>query len=160
MQKIVVAFTLNGKPVRIETAPGKRVLDLLREDFGCLSVKDGCGEGECGACTILLNGEPVTSCQMLAGQIDGDDVVTLEGVCEDGRPSRLQECFLAAGAVQCGYCIPGMVLTAKALLAKSPHPAPEEIRRALSGNLCRCTGYAKIFKAVRMAAGEEGGGAP
>ncbi|MEL7623051.1 MAG: (2Fe-2S)-binding protein [Clostridiales bacterium] len=153
MDKIKISFILNDKPVTVETNPNKRVVDLLREDCECTSVKEGCSEGECGACTVLVNGTPVTSCLMLAGQIEGDSILTLEGLMKDGELDKLQTSFVEAGAVQCGYCTPGMVLSAKALLMKNPHPTHEEIRRALSGNLCRCTGYTKIFKAVDMAAG-------
>ena len=152
MDKITITFTLNGNPVSVETMPNKRLVDLLREDCGCLSVKEGCAEGECGACTVLLNGEPVTSCLMLAGQVDGESLLTLEGLAQNGQLDKLQESFIASGAVQCGFCTPGMILSAKALLDKNPHPSGEEIRRAMSGNLCRCTGYSKIFKAVTMAA--------
>ncbi len=149
---ITVKFTLNGKPVSVDTVPNKRLIDFLRDDCGCLSVKEGCGEGECGACTIIYNGEAVTSCLMLAGQADGSTIVTIEGVTnEDGSPNYIQQAFIEAGAVQCGFCIPGMILTAKALLDVNPNPTHEEIKKAVSGNLCRCTGYAKIIKGIEMA---------
>lgn len=149
---ITVNFTLNGKKVSVDTVPNKRLIDFLRDDCGCLSVKEGCGEGECGACTIIYNGEAVTSCLMLAGQADGSTIVTIEGVCEpDGSPNYIQQAFIEAGAVQCGFCIPGMILTAKALLDVNPNPTHDEIRKAVSGNLCRCTGYAKIIKGIEMA---------
>lgn len=151
MEKIKIAFNLNDQDVSIETAPNKRLLDMLREDFNCTSVKEGCGEGECGACTVLRDGVPVTSCTMLAGQVQGERILTLEGLSKNGELDILQKTFMEAGAVQCGFCTPGMILSAKALLMKNPHPSREEIRRALSGNLCRCTGYTKIFKAVEMA---------
>ena len=124
-----------------------------------LSVKEGCGEGECGACTIIYNGDAITSCLMLAGQVNGAKVVTLEGVSENGELNYIQQAFVDAGAVQCGFCTPGMVLSAKALLDKNPNPTHEEIRRAISGNLCRCTGYSKIVKAVEMARDAKGGAA-
>jgi carbon-monoxide dehydrogenase small subunit len=152
MEKICVHFTLNNRAVSVETAPNKRLVDMLRDDCGCLSVKEGCGEGECGACTVLINNQPITSCLMLAGQIEGDTVLTLEGLSENGELDKLQRTFIDAGAVQCGFCTPGMILSAKALLIKNPHPSKDEIKRAVSGNLCRCTGYAKIIKAVAMAA--------
>ena len=117
-----------------------------------LSVKEGCSEGECGACTVIFNGEPVTSCCMLAGQAEGAEIITVEGISVDGKPNVLQQAFLEAGAVQCGFCIPGMLLNAQALLMKNPNPTMEEIKVAMSGNLCRCTGYAKIEKAVALAA--------
>ena len=151
MNQIKISFTLNGQQVSRETRPNKRLVDFLREDCGCLSVKEGCGEGECGACTVILNGEPVTSCLILAGQVEGDEIITLEGLSQDGELDALQESFMVSGAVQCVFCTPGMILSAKALLAKNPRPSREEIRRALSGNLCRCTGYSKIIKAVDLA---------
>lgn len=152
MKNITVNFTVNKKAVSVETAPNKRLLDLLHDDLGLTSVKEGCSEGECGACTILFNGEPVTSCCMLAGQAEGAEIITLEGISVDGKPDVVQQAFLEAGAVQCGFCIPGMILNAEALLMKNPHPTTEEIKVAMSGNLCRCTGYAKIEKAVALAA--------
>jgi carbon-monoxide dehydrogenase small subunit len=152
MKNITINFTLNGKPVSVETAPNKRLLDLLHDDLGMLSVKEGCSEGECGACTVIFNGEPVTSCCMLAGQAEGADIITVEGISDNGKPNVLQQAFLDAGAVQCGFCIPGMLLNAHALLMKNPNPTVEEIKVAMSGNLCRCTGYAKIEKAVALAA--------
>ena len=152
MKNITINFTLNGKPVSVETAPNKRLLDLLHDDLGMLSVKEGCSEGECGACTVIFNGEPVTSCCMLAGQAEGAEIITVEGISLDGKPNVLQQAFLDAGAVQCGFCIPGMLLNAQALLMKNPNPTMEEIKVAMSGNLCRCTGYAKIEKAVALAA--------
>ena len=152
MEKIKISFTLNNQAVSVESYPNKRLIDMLRDDCGCLSVKEGCGEGECGACTVLVNNEPVTSCLMLAGQIEGDTVLTLEGLSKNGELDKIQTAFIKAGAVQCGFCTPGMILAAKALLIKDPHPTHEEIKRALSGNLCRCTGYTKIVEAVEMAA--------
>ena len=152
MKNITINFTLNGNPVSVETAPNKRLLDLLHDELGMLSVKEGCSEGECGACTVIFNGEPVTSCCMLAGQAEGADIITVEGISDNGKPSVLQQAFLDAGAVQCGFCIPGMLLNAHALLMKNPNPTTEEIKVAMSGNLCRCTGYAKIEKAVALAA--------
>jgi carbon-monoxide dehydrogenase small subunit len=152
MEKIKINFILNNEPVTVETYPNRRLVDMLREDCNCTSVKEGCAEGECGACTVLRNNEPVTSCLILAGQVEGDAILTLEGLSADGELDKLQASFIEAGAVQCGFCTPGMILSAKALLVKNPHPGTEEIRRALSGNLCRCTGYTKIIKAVAMAA--------
>jgi carbon-monoxide dehydrogenase small subunit len=152
MEKIKINFILNYNPVTVETCPNKRLVDLLRDDCGCTSVKEGCGEGECGACTVLRNGEPVTSCLMLAGQIEGDHIFTLEGLTVNGELDKLQTSFIEAGAVQCGFCTPGMILSAKALLNKNPNPSEEEIKHAISGNLCRCTGYSKIVKAVIGAA--------
>lgn len=156
MQKITINFNLNGNNVSVLTKPNKRLVDLLREDLDMISVKEGCGEGECGACTIIFNGEAVTACLMLAGQAEGSSIITLEGVSENGRPNYIQKAFIDAGAVQCGYCTPGMILSAKALLDKEPNATNEEIRRAMSGNLCRCTGYAKILRAVEMARDAKG----
>ena len=157
MEQIKIQFNLNGNDVSVTADPNKRLVDFLREDMGMTSVKEGCGEGECGACTIIYNGQAVTSCLMLAGQADGSTIVTLEGVSENGQLNYIQQAFVDAGAVQCGYCTPGMVLSAKALLDKKPDATDEEIRRAMSGNLCRCTGYSKIIKAVEMARDAKGG---
>ena len=158
MEQITIHFNLNGKDVTVSADPNKRLVDFLREDMGMTSVKEGRGEGECGACTIIYNGKAVTSCLMLAGQVDGAAVVTLEGVSENGELNYIQQAFVDAGAVQCGYCTPGMVLSAKALLDKKPDATNEEIKRAMSGNLCRCTGYAKIIEAVETARDVKGGG--
>ena len=157
MEQIKIQFNLNGNDVSVTADPNKRLVDFLREDMGMTSVKEGCGEGECGACTIIYNGKAVTSCLMLAGQADGSTIVTLEGVSENGQLNYIQQAFVDAGAVQCGYCTPGMVLSAKALLDKKPDATDEEIRRAMSSNLCRCTGYSKIIKAVEMARDAKGG---
>ena len=157
MEQIKIQFNLNGNDVSVTADPNKRLVDFLREDMGMTSVKEGCGEGECGACTIIYNGKAVTSCLMLAGQADGSTIVTLEGVSENGQLNYIQQAFVDAGAVQCGYCTPGMVLSAKALLDKKPDATDEEIRRAMSGNLCRCTGYSKIIKAVERARDAKGG---
>ena len=157
MEQIKIQFNLNGNDVSVTADPNKRLVDFLREDMGMTSVKEGCGEGECGACTIIYNGKAVTSCLMLAGQADCSTIVTLEGVSENGQLNYIQQAFVDAGAVQCGYCTPGMVLSAKALLDKKPDATDEEIRRAMSGNLCRCTGYSKIIKAVEMARDAKGG---
>ena len=157
MEQIKIQFNLNGNDVSVTADPNKRLVDFLREDMGMTSVKEGCGEGECGARTIIYNGKAVTSCLMLAGQADGSTIVTLEGVSENGQLNYIQQAFVDAGAVQCGYCTPGMVLSAKALLDKKPDATDEEIRRAMSGNLCRCTGYSKIIKAVEMARDAKGG---
>ena len=156
---IIVQFTLNHKKVAISTAPGRTLLEVLREDFGLTGAKNACGgEGECGACTVLLNGEAVNSCLVLISQVDGRSVMTIEGLSPEGAPHPIQQAFMRAGAVQCGFCTPGMVLAAKALLDVNPHPDEEQIRSALSGNLCRCTGYTKIIAAVKLAAGEGNNG--
>lgn len=146
-------FKLNGKSVELEVSGGERVLDLLRERFRLVGAKEGCGKGECGACTVLLDGEPVCSCLLLSSQLAGREVVTIEGLASEGKLHPVQEAFVEAGAVQCGFCTPGLVLSAVALLERSGDPSREEIRSALAGNLCRCTGYEKIVEAVELAAG-------
>ena len=133
-----------------------RLLDLLRNVFRLTGTKEGCGEGECGACTVIVNGKTVNSCLVLAGQAEGAEIITIEGLSVDGKPGKLQQAFIEAGAVQCGFCTPGMILSAKALLDENPKPSDEDIKVALSGNLCRCTGYAKIVDAVRAAASQSG----
>ena len=152
MNTIDLNFTLNGEKVSIKTNPNKRLLDLLRDDFFLTGVKEGCSEGECGACTVIRNGEAVTSCLVLAGQVEGDSIITIEGLGQNGEIDEIQKAFIECVAVQCGFCTPGMVLSAKALLMKNSHPSPEDIRHALAGNLCRCTGYQKIIRAVELAA--------
>jgi len=150
--KVKISFNLNGEDVSIETKPNKRLLDMLREDFKLTGVKEGCAEGECGACTVIVNGKAVTSCLILAPQVDGCSVITIEGLSKDGKLDSIQEAFLEAGAVQCGFCTPGMILSAKVLLDNNPKPTEEEIKTAISGNLCRCTGYKKIIEAIQVAA--------
>jgi carbon-monoxide dehydrogenase small subunit len=149
-----LSFTLNGQAVTVETAPERRAVDLLREDLRVLDPKEGCGTGECGACSILLDGVHRLSCLMLAAQLAGREVATSACLGTRERPHPLQRAFAEHGAVQCGYCTPGMTLAASALLAQNPDPTRDEIRRALSGNLCRCTGYVKIVDAVQAAARE------
>jgi aerobic carbon-monoxide dehydrogenase small subunit len=153
----VVRFSLNGDPVEVGVRAGETLLQALRERFGLTGTKQGCDLGDCGACTVLLDGEPVLSCLMLAADAEGHSVVTIEGLSQGEQLHPVQKAFLDEGAVQCGYCTPGMVLTATALLDANPDPTDVEIRRAVSGNLCRCTGYTKIVRAVRRAA--EAGGA-
>ena len=145
-------FTLNGREVSKQIDPSARLLDVLREDFALTGPKEGCGKGECGACTVFLDSKPVDSCLVMAIQVQGHKVVTIEGMAAEGRLDNVQEMLLEEGSVQCGFCIPGMVLSARALLDKNPDPTPDEVKVAMSGNLCRCTGYHKIFKAVLRAA--------
>lgn len=155
MNTVEIHFVLNGKSVTLSTPAGRSLLEVLREDFALTGAKDSCGgEGECGACTVLLDGEPVNACLVLISQVEGRSVLTIEGLAQSGQVHPIQAAFTAAGAVQCGYCTPGMVLAAKALLDRTPHPDEAQIREALAGNLCRCTGYARIVSAVRMAAEE------
>lgn len=144
--------TVNGRPVNMIVDVHRRLLDVLREDLGLTGTKEGCGEGECGACTVLLNGRPVNACLILAPEAAGGEITTIEGLAREGRLHPLQEAFLEVGAVQCGYCTPGMILTAKALLDRNPSPSDQAIKTAVSGNLCRCTGYVKIIAAIRLAA--------
>ena len=147
-----VNFTLNGNSMSVETAPDQRVVDLLREDLGLSGTKECCGSGECGACTILVDGESRLSCLMLAAQLEGRTLLTIEGLAANGELHVVQQAFVDHGAVQCGFCTPGMVLATLDLLRRIPEPTREEVRRELSGNLCRCTGYQKIVDAVMAAA--------
>ena len=150
--KIRVACRVNGEPAETLTDSYKTLLELLREDLHLTGTKHGCELGECGACAVLLDGQPVLSCLVLAEECQGRQVTTVEGVAADGRLHPLQECFADLGASQCGYCTPGILVTAKALLDREPHPSRERIAEALSGNLCRCTGYLQIIEAVEAAA--------
>jgi aerobic carbon-monoxide dehydrogenase small subunit len=149
-----IALTVNGDPCEADVWEGESLLFALREGLGFPGSKNACEQGECGSCSVLLDGELVCSCLVLAAQADGHEVVTVEGLVEDGRLHRVQEAFVAAGAVQCGFCTPGLVVAAADLLARNPAPGDDEMREALSGNLCRCTGYVKIFEAVRLAAAQ------
>jgi carbon-monoxide dehydrogenase small subunit len=141
-------FMLNGKMRHLETPPDRRVIDLLREDLALTGTKEGCGSGECGACTILVDGETRLSCLMVAAQLHGRTVTTIEGIASEGAFHLLQEAFVEQGAVQCGFCTPGMVMSGLRLLEREAIPDREAIRRAISGNLCRCTGYQKIVDAI------------
>jgi aerobic-type carbon monoxide dehydrogenase small subunit (CoxS/CutS family) len=145
-------FTLNNRSCRLEAPDHWTVLDLLRDGLALTATKYGCGEGVCGTCTVLLDGEPVRACLVLAARLRGRTLLTAEGLEENGAPDRLQSAFARAGAAQCGFCTPGMLLSARALLAANPSPSEREVREALAGNLCRCTGYAKIIDAVLAAA--------
>ncbi|MDR7402772.1 MAG: (2Fe-2S)-binding protein [Armatimonadota bacterium] len=149
---VPVALHVNGICHAVHTPVNHTLLDLLRNGLGLTGTKESCREGACGACTVLLDGRPVKACLVLAASADGRSVVTIEGVAEDGGLHPVQEALVECGGVQCGYCTPGMVLSAVALLAEVPNPTEDQIRRALSGNLCRCTGYAKIVQAVQVAA--------
>ena len=150
--KMQVNFTLNGRAVSVLARPTQTLLELLREDLGVVSVKYGCNTGDCGVCTVLLDGEAVRSCLLLVPMVKGRRVETLESLGRPGRLHPIQQAFLDAGATQCGYCTPGMLLTVKAFLDRNPDPDREQILEALSGNLCRCTGYVKIVDAVKLAA--------
>ena len=155
--KVALYITVNGELHRLTVEPQRTLLDVIRQELGLTGTKEGCGVGECGACTVLLNGRPVDSCLVLAPQAHRAEVVTIEGLAEDDRPHPLQSAFVENGAVQCGFCTPGMILTSKAFLDQSPHPGREEIKKALAGNFCRCTGYNKIVDAVQALAQAPGG---
>ena len=157
-----ISFILNGSPALIETDPAMRALDVLRQDLGLTGTKEGCGQGECGGCSIIVDGVVKLSCLMTAAQLEGKDIVTIEGVAASGELHPVQLSFVEYGAVQCGFCTPGMVISAVDLLKRNPEPTREEVREALSGNLCRCTGYQKIVDAVegaakKMRSGEQDG---
>ncbi len=143
---------VNGEPAEVAVAPHKTLLEVLREDLRLTGTKHGCELGECGACTVLVDGEPVLSCLVLPVEMEGRDIVTIEGLVEQGSPHPLQTAFAEIGAAQCGYCTPGILLAAAALLERNPEPSRREIQEALAGNLCRCTGYIQILQAVELAA--------
>lgn len=147
-----IHFTLNGKEMEVEAHPSKRLLDVLRDTLAQTSVKEGCGEGECGACSVLKDGLLVNSCMVPMATVEGTEITTLEGYRNTDKGKCLIEAFADTGAVQCGFCTPGMVMAAEALLSENPAPDEREIRRGLSGNLCRCTGYDMIIKGVMLAA--------
>jgi carbon-monoxide dehydrogenase small subunit len=147
-----IELTVNGERREADVWPGESLLFVLRERLGLPGSKNACEQGECGSCSVLLDGSLVCACLVLGAQADGHEVTTVEGLADDDRLHRVQEAFVEAGAVQCGFCTPGFVVAAADLLERNPRPGDDEIREALSGNLCRCTGYAKIFDAVRLAA--------
>jgi carbon-monoxide dehydrogenase small subunit len=150
--KTIIQLTVNGEPVEAAVEPNRTLAQLLREDLGLTGTKHGCGLGDCGACTVILNGKPVNSCLVLAVQAAGGEVLTIEGLAENGELHPIQRAFVDHGAIQCGFCTPGMILSAKALLDANPKPTELDIRTAISGNLCRCTGYQKIVQAIQEAA--------
>ena len=147
-----IQFTLNGRSISREVPAHRLLLDLLRDEIGMTGTKEGCGTGDCGACTVYLNGKPVNSCLILSGELDGAEIVSIEGLKIGPDLHPIQQTFLQDGGAQCGYCTPGMLMMAKALLDENQDPSEADIRYALSGNLCRCTGYAKIIEAVQDAA--------
>ena len=155
--KTQVGLKVNGFEYDLLIEPHWTLLDVLRDAIGLTGTKEGCGKGECGACTVIMDGEAVLSCLVLAIQAQGKNILTIEGLAQEGRLDSLQDAFVKYGAIQCGYCSPGMIMTSKALLSKNPHPTEDEIKTALSGNLCRCTGYVKIVEAVRNASRTEAG---
>jgi carbon-monoxide dehydrogenase small subunit len=155
---MIVEFTCNGEMKKVDVPADMRAIDLIRDVLGLTGTKEGCGKGECGACTILLDGKPVNSCLLCAPKLHGREIVTIEGVTkEGGKLHPIQEAFLEEGAVQCGFCTPGMIMSSKALLEKNSHPTEEEIEEAISGNICRCTGYIKIIKAIKSASNKMDG---
>ena len=149
---MIVKFVLNGELVSPDLDPSRRLIDILRDDFFLTGAKEGCGEGECGSCTVLMDGLPVHSCLVLAGQLEGHEVLTVEGLAKNGELDLLQNAFVENNAVHCGFCTPGMIMSAKGLLMKNPDPSEDEIREALSGNICRCSDYRQIVMAVKDAA--------
>ena len=157
MKKGKISFVINGKKKEMAISPNITLLELLRDHLGLTGTKNGCEAGECGACTVLLDGRPVYACLVLAPKVDGKEIITIEGIGEEGKLHPVQKAFLTHGAVQCGFCTPGMILAAKALLDEKPNPSREEIEDAISGNLCRCTGYLQIVKAIE-ASGKGGKG--
>ena len=158
MQKITVRFTVNGTSREVQTTSNSLLLDVIRDDVGLTGTKNGCSTGECGACTVLLDGKPVYSCLLFAWQADGHDIVTIEGIAKSGDLHPVQQAFIDVGAVQCGFCTPGIILSAVALLRRIPNPTEAQIRDAISGHLCRCTGYTKIVQAIRVASQEMSNG--
>ena len=154
LKKRLLRLKVNGEIKEVATETSKTLLEVLREDLNLTGTKHGCELGECGTCAVLVDGEPVLSCLMLGIEAENTEIVTVEGMTRNGKVHPLQKAFADLGAAQCGYCIPGILLTAKALLDNNPHPSRQEIREALAGNLCRCTGYTKILQAVELAAQE------
>lgn len=154
MSKRKISFILNDKEVSLEIDPTMLLSDLLRKELKLTGTKVGCGEGDCGACTIIMDGKNVKSCLILAVRVDGCTITTIEGLGTEENPHPIQQAFIEEGAVQCGFCTPGMIMSTKVLLDENPHPGIDEIKRAISGNLCRCTGYTKIARAIEKAAQE------
>lgn len=152
--KVKVRLNVNGKVYEVETEPVRTLLQVIREDLGLTGTKSGCERGECGACTVLIDGVAVNSCLMPVMEVEDKEVLTIEGLARNGHLHPLQEKFIELGAIQCGFCSPGMILMAKALLDRNPRPTEEEVRREISGNYCRCTGYDKIVEAILAAAGD------
>ncbi|SPF54439.1 Nicotinate dehydrogenase small FeS subunit [Candidatus Desulfosporosinus infrequens] len=150
-----IEFNVNGNEYKMDICPTMRLVDLLREKLGLTGTKEGCGEGECGSCTVIMNGKAVNSCLVLAPQIRGQKILTIEALEKNGQMDSLQESFIKNSAIQCGYCTPGMLMSAKALLMVNSNPSEEEIKIAISGNLCRCTGYNKIVKAIKSVANKD-----
>ncbi len=155
--KHLIKLTVNGEKYEVAVEPNRSLLDVLRDDLELTGTKKGCETGDCGACTVIRDGKPVNSCLVLAVSAKGKSILTIEGVAQGGKLHHIQEAFINLGAIQCGYCTPGMILSAKSLLEENPHPTEWEVREAIAGNLCRCTGYVKIVKAILAAADEMAG---
>lgn len=155
MKRQLLSMTVNNEPIEMAVPGNASLLEVLRDELGLMGVKEGCSEGVCGACTVLMDGQPVRSCITLALEADGSSITTIEGLASGGNLHPIQQAFVDNGAVQCGFCTPGMILSAKALLEKNPNPTDDEIKTALAGNFCRCTGYAKILDAVRSVHAEQ-----
>ena len=151
-----ITVTVNGEPELVDVASNMTLLQMLREKLVLTGAKNGCAAGECGACTVIMNGEPVNSCMVLAVECDGAEIITVEGLAQDGQLDSVQEAIIEQGGVQCGFCTPGILISARALLDRNPNPSDYEIRDALVGNLCRCTGYLRIIDAVKEAATRTG----
>jgi carbon-monoxide dehydrogenase small subunit len=149
-----IELTVNGETYELEVEPRTTLVKVIREEFGLTGTKSGCERGECGSCTVLMDGIPVNSCLILAVEADGSEILTIEGLAQDGRLHVLQRNFVEHGAIQCGFCTPGMIMMAKALLDRNRRPSEEEVRRAIAGNFCRCTGYDKIVESILACAGE------
>jgi carbon-monoxide dehydrogenase small subunit len=152
-----INLTVNNRPYRLNVPPHRTLLEIIREDLGLTGTKEGCGLGECGACTVLMDGQAINSCLVLAAEADGKEITTVEGLADGDRLHPIQQAFVDHGGLQCGFCTPGMILSAKALLDKNPTPTEEEIKQGIAGNLCRCTGYTKIIESIRAAAENMGG---
>jgi len=146
--KRIITLNVNGEELELLTEVHRTLLEVLRENLGLTGTKRGCDLGTCGACTVLIEGKPYLSCLTLAADVQGKKIVTIEGLAQDGEPHPLQKAFVQKGAIQCGFCTPGMILTAKAFLDENPNPSEEEVKQAISGNICRCTGYVKIVEAI------------
>jgi len=152
-----IHLTVNNKSYRLSVLPWRTLLEVIREDLGLTGTKEGCGLGECGACTVLIDGRAVNSCLVLAAEVDGKEITTIEGLADGDKLHPIQQAFVDHGGLQCGFCTPGMILSAKALLDENPTPTEEEIKQGIAGNLCRCTGYAKIIESIKAAAENMGG---
>ena len=160
MKKYTVHFTVNGEATELDVQANRTMLNVIRDELHLTGTKVGCGAGECGACTVIVNGKPINACLVLAPEMDGMDITTIEGIADsDGNLSPLQQAFVDHAALQCGFCTPGFIMSGTALLNENPHPTRDEIKHAISGNLCRCTGYIRIIEAIEDAAERMEGGA-